>query len=90
MLVSATMSLLDYLKSLSGEARTALAVKCGTSVDYLLQIAYGKRKPKAGLAVTIDRETGGRVRCETLLPQVDWAYLRGEEAATAAGQEQAA
>lgn len=70
------MQLLEHLKSLAAGEREALAVACGTSVDYLFQIAYGHRKPKAALAVAIERYTAGVVRCEILLPEVDWAYLR--------------
>lgn len=76
MLVSASMKLLDYLKALEAEDRASIAERCGTSVDYLFQIAYGKRTPKAALAVAIERESAGQVRCETLLPDVDWDYLR--------------
>lgn len=74
--------LLEYLKSLKPEVRQAFAERCKTSVDYLFLIAYGKRQPKIGLAVSIERESEARVRCETLLPAVDWAYIRstGQEA----------
>lgn len=57
-------------------ARDDFARRCGTSPDYLLQIGYGNRKPKAALAVAIERESAGAVRCEQLLPDVDWHYLR--------------
>lgn len=70
------MTLLDLLKSMDSAARASFAATCGTSVDYLLQIGYGQRKPKAALAVAIERASGGAVRCESLLPDVDWAYLR--------------
>lgn len=79
------MQLLDYLKSLSPEARTAFAEKCGTSVDYLFQLGYGKRQPKAELAIAIERESGRQVRCETLLPNADWAYVRGAAGVAAVG-----
>lgn len=73
------MTLLDYLKSLDATARAALAAACGTSVDYLFQIGYGKRQPKVQLAVAIERESAGQVTCELLLPDVDWKYLRGAQ-----------
>lgn len=73
--------MLEYLKTLDAAARLDFATRCGTSVDYLQQIAYGQRKPKVQLAVAIERESAGGVRCETLLPDVDWAYLRGERVA---------
>ena len=70
------MTLLDYLKTLSAQQRKNFAARCGTSVDYLWQIANGVRTPKAQLAVDISRESGGAVLCSALLPGVDWAYLR--------------
>ena len=47
-------------------------------------------------AITIERESGGAVRCEDLRPDVDWAYLRGtaisprEASATPTNTESAA
>lgn len=79
------MNLLEYLKTLTAEARATFAAKCGTSTDYLLQIAYGQRKPKVGLAVAIERESAGQVTCEALLPDVDWKYLRAPGPAQAVG-----
>lgn len=70
------MPLLEYLKGLDPTARTAFATGCGTSIDYLFQVAYGNRRPKAALAVAIERESKGVVRCEKLLPEVDWGYVR--------------
>jgi DNA-binding transcriptional regulator YdaS (Cro superfamily) len=67
-----------YLESRTPQERRALAQRCGTSVDYLWQIANGLRTPKAALAVAISRESAGAVRCERLLPGVDWDYLRGQ------------
>jgi DNA-binding transcriptional regulator YdaS (Cro superfamily) len=70
------MQLLEFLKGLTKPDREAFAAKCGTSVDYLFQIAYGERTPKVGLVVAIERESLRQVRCEELLPEVDWKYLR--------------
>lgn len=71
------MKLHDYLRSLPAAERKDFATRCDTSVEYLLQIGSGKRTPKAQLAVLIERESGGRVACEDLIPDLDWAYLRG-------------
>lgn len=58
--------------------RKAFAVRCGTTDKYLNMVAHGqKRRVGENLAIAIDRETGGCVRCEQLRPDVDWAYLRG-------------
>lgn len=70
------MNLTCYLDGLAADRRREFARRCGTSLEYLRQIASGARKPKAQLAVTISRESGGVVQCETLLPGLDWAYLR--------------
>ena len=70
------MNLTEYLESLAVDARRAFARRCGTSLEYLRQIAAGIRTPKAQLAITISRESGGLVTCESLLPGIDWAYLR--------------
>jgi len=65
-----------YLESLSVDARRELASRCGTSLEYLRQIAAGIRTPKVQLAIAISRESDGAVSCESLLPNVDWNYLR--------------
>lgn len=80
------MDLTSYLESLKLDARRDFARRCGTSLEYLRQIAAGVRTPKAQLAVAISRESDGMVTCESLMPDLDWAYLRGAPAP----QEQAA
>ena len=70
------MHLDEYLKPLSSKDKKAFAERCGTSWNYMKHIISGVRTPKAALAINIERETGGQVRCETLLPDVDWEYLR--------------
>lgn len=77
------MSLLEYLKPLTKEQRADFAKRCDTSVEYLYQIAYGNRTPKVELAIDIERESARKVTCETLLPDVDWAYLRSRKAKAA-------
>ena len=58
--------------------REAFAKRCGTSRGHLTNIAYGKPCAES-LAINIERESGGAVRCEDIRPDVDWAYLRGTE-----------
>lgn len=71
------MALLEYLKSLeSPESVAQLAGRCGTSPAHLMQIARGYRRAGEYLCINLDRETSGRIRCEDLRPDVDWAYLR--------------
>lgn len=71
-----SITLAEYLSSLAAAERLSFAQRCRTSTDYLGHVAAGRRTPKVDLAVAIERESGGRVLCETLLPNVDWAYLR--------------
>lgn len=70
------MDLKAFLLALEAPARLALAGRCGTSYGQLRQVAYGARRAGAQLAIAIERESGGVVRCEGLRPDVDWAYLR--------------
>lgn len=70
------MTLSDYLKTMDKEGLEVFARRCGTSVGQLKQVAYGNRRASAGLAVCLDRETEGVIRCEALRPDIDWAYLR--------------
>ena len=55
--------------------RNEFALRCRTSIAHLKNIAYGKAVGE-DLAINIDRESGGKVPCESLRPDVDWAYLR--------------
>lgn len=54
-----------------------LAVEVGRNPTYLRMIANGHRRASAELAIAIESATAGKVRCEDLRPDVDWAYLRG-------------
>lgn len=69
------MDLKTYLNTLEISARADFAARCGTSVGHLRNIGYGKICGEK-LAVDIERESGRRVVCETLRPDVDWQFLR--------------
>jgi hypothetical protein len=45
---SIAMTLLEYIKTLEPAARQAFAKRAGTSLGYILQIAYGNKNAKAG------------------------------------------
>lgn len=76
-LMGILMNLLDYLKTeLPLDEREAFAIRCGTTLAHLKQVARNYRRAGEYLCINIDRETGGVVRCEDLRPDVDWAYLR--------------
>jgi DNA-binding transcriptional regulator YdaS (Cro superfamily) len=70
------MTLLDYLKQFPVPERKNFAARCGTSLNYLQQVAYGNKQCGESLAINIDRESGAAVSCEELRPDCDWAYLR--------------
>lgn len=78
------MTLHEYIRGLEREALYSLANRCRTSVGQLKQVAYGNRRAGAGLAVDIERETGGAITCEQLRADIDWAFVRSTSAKKAA------
>lgn len=70
------MNLYEYIKPFEREDLDSFAARCGTSAGQLKQVAYGNRRPSAGLSICIERESKGSVVCEQLRPDIDWAYLR--------------
>ncbi len=75
------MTLHEFLKGLNKTDLEAFASRCDTSAGQLRQVAYCNRRASAALAVNIERESKGAVVCEVMRPDIDWAYLRGSEAA---------
>lgn len=79
------MDLREFLRSLgSRQAREEFARRCETSLGQLQQVANGHRRAGESLAINIDRESGGKVPCEQLRPDVDWEYLRSSNSRSAA------
>lgn len=72
------MDLKAYLLSMPVTDRESFAIRCGTTYGHLRNVAYGKACAER-LAINIDRESGGVVTCESLCPNVDFAYLRGTD-----------
>ena len=70
------MNLKNYLNSLPANERQAFGERCGTSFAYLRQIGYHNRPCSIAMAITLDRESGGILRCEDLCPDADWRVLR--------------
>lgn len=66
----------QFWLSLSVAERPDFASRCETTAGHLRNIAYGSKPCAEKLAIAIERESGGVVRCESLRPDVDWAYLR--------------
>lgn len=76
------MTLDDYLKDPRRRAAD-FARGLGVSQVQLSQWRTGARQVPAEHCPKIEKATGGTVTCEILRPDVDWAYLRGTEKATA-------
>ena len=75
------MTLKDYLHSIPPEDRAAFANRCGTTEGHLRNVAYGYRSCAESLAIAIERESDAAIRVEQLRPDVDWAVIRGRQAA---------
>ena len=72
-------TLRTYLNILSTHDQIDFCSRCKTSVSYLRKaMSIGQRLGES-LCIDIERESSGRVRCEDLRPDVDWAYLRGTD-----------
>ncbi|KAF3997513.1 transcriptional regulator [Glaciimonas immobilis] len=68
--------LLKHLNSLSKVGRIQFATACGTTEGYLRKAVSIGQRLNPELCINIERESRGEVRCESLLPDVDWGYLR--------------
>lgn len=69
------MNLAQYIHANHGAA-TRLSQLLGVSKGRISQISR-ERRMSADRAIAIEKATDGAVRCEDLMPNVDWAYLRG-------------
>lgn len=76
------MQLKSYWDDLTPADREQLAAACDTTVGHLRNVSYGYRSCAEKLAIALERETSGAVRCEELRPDVDWQYLRGSRVAS--------
>lgn len=65
------MELKTFLSELDPEDREPFAKRCGTSIGHLQNVKYGTKTCATDLAVSIERESGGRVRRWDLRPD-DW------------------
>src|SRR5215471_16993838 len=66
-----------------GRARGAyqrFAKRCGTSVQYLTQLALGIRRATPYSAIRIEQASYGIVRAEELCPDFDWHYVKLRDA----------
>lgn len=65
------MELIDYLKSLPGDARDEFAKRCESSDGHLTNVAYGYKPCGIALAVSIEQQSGGIVT-RKVLRKDDW------------------
>lgn len=54
-----------------------VARECVVSVQAVCFWRDGRRALPAEHCITLERMNEGRVRCEQMLPNADWAYMRG-------------
>ena len=64
------MNFRDYWRSIDKPARSRVADRAETSVEYLIQIAGGHSRPSAAMCVRLEIATGGKVTREELRPDL--------------------
>lgn len=69
-------TLRTYLNTLTPSDQKAYAMRCGTTVGYLRKAISEEQEIGPKIAIALERESGGAVRCEDLRNDVDWAYIR--------------
>jgi DNA-binding transcriptional regulator YdaS (Cro superfamily) len=78
----------EAINLLGGPAKAARAL--GVSIQAASFWRSGHRTFPADLCISVEKLTEGRVRCEELRPDVDWAYLRTAAAAHGASLSESA
>ncbi len=81
-------TLKTYLNTLPVEEQIDLALRCGTTLSYLRKAISIKQRLGESLVINIERETGGKVRCESLRDDVDWGYLRTSRSSHTPAQQE--
>lgn len=76
-------NLRKFINGLSKVERTRFFEACDTTEGYLRKACSIGQKLGSDLCILIDRESGGAVPCESLRPDIDWAYLRDGQATSA-------
>lgn len=71
------MKLSEYIPSI--ESGASLARKLGVPDSLVSAWKTGDRPIPAKRCPEIERATNGLVRCEDMLPDVDWAYIRSSK-----------
>lgn len=71
--------LIAWLNEQPVGTKTQLARTLGRHPSYFSRQLAGDRAFSEADAIGIEKFTEAKVRCEDVLPSVDWAYLRGTE-----------
>lgn len=74
----------EAIQGAGGPAKVAR--ECSVSVQAVCFWRDGKRALPAEHCITLEKMNEGRIRCEQMLPDVDWAYLRSGAAHLTAEQ----
>jgi hypothetical protein len=74
--ISPMENLLKFLNCLPKAERADFCSGCQTTERYLRKAISINQQLGEGLCIRIERESRRKVLCETLRPDVDWAYLR--------------
>lgn len=74
----------QYLNSLTRPEQEAFCTRCGTTLGYLRKAISMGQRLNGGLAVAIERETGGVVPVEVTRPDIDWSVVRQSDPKRAA------
>jgi DNA-binding transcriptional regulator YdaS (Cro superfamily) len=70
------MKLKPFLQTMTLVEREAFAKACKSGSSHLNNVSYGYRPCSPELAIRIERASGGKVTCEDVCPEFDWAYSR--------------
>lgn len=68
--------LIEYMNSMPVAEQHAFAGRCGTTVGYIRKAASSGQRLGESLCIAIERESDRVVICESMRPDVDWAYIR--------------
>lgn len=71
--------LIAFLEKQSPGYKAQLAEAINRPASYLSRQLSGDRSFTERDAIAIEKYTNGEVRCEDILPDVDWAYLRSTD-----------
>lgn len=74
------VAIAEAIRCAGGPAKVAR--RCGVSVQAVCFWRDGRSILPAEHCITLEKMNAGRIRCEQMLPDVDWAYLRNSQLAT--------